>query len=139
MSCQSNQKDTLVGKWENESMTVKVNSSRGEEGKDSTIVVKAGEWVERMRIQPIQTTYNEDGTWESNYFDINDKNVFTIKGSWTATEDTLYMQQLSPKKELNIYRYQINGDRVEFLTVIDWDSDGIADDNYQGIQVRSTK
>lgn len=136
VSCNTKEDATLIGTWVNESLEVDITSFRGQEGKDSLLNIKSNEWETKLKIQPIQTTYNEDGSWESNYFDLNGENVFKTKGKWWNRSDTLFMHQNNPKDEMNFYFFTIKGNKANFKTTIDWDSDGEADDQYNGWQRR---
>jgi len=136
ISCGNNENGSLIGTWVNESLEVDITSFKGEVGKDSILSIKVNEWESKLKIQPIHTTYSEDGSWESNYFNINGEQVFKTQGKWWSRSDTLFMHQQSPKDELNYYFFTVNGNRANFTTTIDWDSDGEADDEYNGWQKR---
>ena len=117
----------MLGEWRNVSMKVKVNTDQD----DSIIDVPAGKWEERLKIKPIRTTFKEDGTYTSEYRDMEDVVIMTRTGTWSVNGDTLTMGE-----EGNTYSYatKISGSTAEFEGYIDWDEDGQADDLYWGKQ-----
>jgi len=128
--------NNIVGTWENVLLDVKMVSLDGIEGKDSAVFVTKERWEEQLKIKPIRTTYEADSSWVSNYFDLKGENISRTSGKWWVNKDTLWMQTLKPKNELNLYTYKVNENKAWFKTTVDWDSDGTADDIYYGEQVR---
>jgi len=129
----------LVGLWENTLLKVDIKSLQSIEGKDSTLLVKQSNWEKILKIKPIQTIYELDSTWQSNYFSLEGKLISSTAGEWWIKGDTLWMQTLDPKDELNFYIFSLKGDQATFKTTVDWDSDGMADDLYYGEQERLNK
>ncbi|ELR70791.1 hypothetical protein C900_03399 [Fulvivirga imtechensis AK7] len=117
----------MLGEWRNTSMKVKINADKG----DSIINVPEGQWEERLKIKPIRTTFKEDGTYTSEYRDLEDVVIMTRTGTWSVKGDTLTMGE-----EGNTYSYatRIVGNEAVFEGYIDWDEDGQEDDLYWGKQ-----
>lgn len=122
--------EAIVGKWENVSMIVKVHSF---ENSDTSFIVHITEdnWETKMNIKPIVTTIHPDGRYRSEYRNSFDSLIYAPIGTWMIDGDTLIMED-----HQDIYKYQIfvNDDEAEFRNMVDWDKDGLADDEYFGIQ-----
>lgn len=120
----------LVGEWVNASMKVKVNSYNNS---DTSFIVDINEdtWEMKMSIKPIVTTIRNDGTYISEFRNSLDAVIYKPEGSWMLDGDSLIMEDHQA-----VYRYQIfiDGDIAEFKSMIDWDHDGKADDEYKGVQ-----
>jgi hypothetical protein len=119
----------IVGVWENASMKVWVRTYNNS---DTSFIVDINEdtWEMKMNIKPIVTTINDDGTYISEFRNSFDSLIYKPKGTWMIDGDSLIMED-----HQEVYRYQIfiDGDMAEFKSMIDWDKDGIADDEYSGV------
>lgn len=120
----------IVGEWTNVSMKVWVKTYNNS---DTSFIVDISEenWEMKMNVKPIVTTINEDGTYISEFRNSFDSLIYKPEGSWLIDGDTLIMQDHQAT-----YKYQIfvDGDHAEFNSLLDWDNDGLADDEYKGIQ-----
>lgn len=122
----------IVGEWANVSMRVWVKTY---DKSDTSFIVDINEdnWDMKMTVKPIITTIYEDGTYISEFRNSFDSLIYQPKGRWMIDGDTLIMEDHQA-----VYRYHVfvDGDRAEFKTILDWDGDGQADDEYFGIQRR---
>jgi len=120
----------IVGEWVNVSMKVWVNTYNNT---DTSFMVDINEesWDMKMNIKPIVTKINNDGTYTSEFRNSYDSLIYKPKGTWLIDGDTLIMEDHQAT-----YRYQIfiDGDMSVFKSMIDWDKDGNADDEYSGKQ-----
>ena len=120
----------IVGEWTNVSMKVWVKTYNNS---DTSFIVDISEenWEMKMNVKPIVTTIYENGTYMSEFRNSFDSLIYKPEGTWLTDGDTLIMQDHQAT-----YKYQIflDGDRAEFNSLIDWDNDGLADDEYQGVQ-----
>ena len=120
----------IVGEWVNVSMRVWVKSYNNS---DTSFIVDISEenWEMKMNIKPIVTTIYPNGTYISEFRNSFDSLIYMPEGTWLTDGDTLLMQDHQAT-----YKYQIflDGNRAEFNSLIDWDNDGLADDEYQGVQ-----
>jgi hypothetical protein len=116
----------LPGTWEAVSLRVKVNSANGQ---DSSYVfeVKEEQWVRRYGVQPVKTVYQPDNKYRQEYYGINDSLINQARGIWNVFGDTLMM--IAPN-ETSQYIVSIGEGRSEFRALVDWDEDGVADDEY---------
>lgn len=123
----------LIGVWVNSSMKVWVNSYNNS---DTSFFVDIDEdtWEMKMSIKPIVTTIRDDGTYSSEFRNSLDAVTYKPEGTWMLDGDSLIMEDHQA-----IYKYQvfIDGDVAEFKSLIDWDHDGKADDEYAGEQRKS--
>ena len=120
-------KKDMIGEWRNVAMKVTI---KGEEA-DSVVDVPAGKWEEVLQIQPIRTVYSEDGTYNSEYRDLDDSIIMTSAGTWSVKGDTLIMTE---QGKTNYYITTVKEGMAEFDGYVDWDEDGQADDHYWGKQ-----
>lgn len=123
----------LFGEWRNESLHVEHQTYRG---KDLNYVldVPAGQWEEKMKIQPIRTNFRPDGNYTSEYRTLSDSLFLRREGTWTATGKRLTMRERFPDKKEYVNEYTIDGNRATFKSTLDFDGDGKSDDQYSGVQ-----
>ncbi|PIB36998.1 hypothetical protein BFP72_17110 [Reichenbachiella sp. 5M10] len=120
----------LVGKWTN--LSLLVTMKRLEES-DSVLQAKEGEWERVLKIKPIETTFLKDSTFASEYYTLEGQKMNTTYGKWWVEKDSLVMLTESGETR---YDFELTGNRVRFRATLDWDGDGLADDYYDGVQVR---
>ncbi len=130
---QKHNKDLLIGTWKNQTINVQMNSYQNGES-DSLLVVQPDQWEEILKIKPIVTVFNEDGTFSSDYRNPNDSLVFQSKGEWHFEGDSLVMVEYEVP---NSYHVTFEGKKAKFSAVLDWDEDGIKDDVYKGMQLKT--
>jgi hypothetical protein len=120
----------LIGVWVNESMRVWVRSYNHS---DTSFIVDINEenWDLKMTIKPITTTINADGTYSSEFRNSFDSLIYIPEGTWLLDGDSLIMEDRQ-----DTYKYQVfvDGNRAEFRSIVDWDGDGVVDDEYFGVQ-----
>jgi len=123
-------KEDIMGTWENISLTVKMNTYQN---KDTTSYLRApeGKWEEVLKIKPIRTTYNENGTYKSMYRDLEDRIVGESEGTWSIRNDSLIL--LAEGVEYS-YSVILENGNARFVSLMDWDQDGKSDDLYDGWQ-----
>lgn len=117
--------EAIIGEWRNLSMIVRMP--------DSTVNVPEGKWEEVLGIKPIRTTFNENGTFVSEYRTLEDSVFMTSNGTWKIDGDTLAMIERGSE---NKYYFTVDGDTVIFRGYLDWDQDGLPNDHYAGKQIR---
>ena len=120
-----------MGQWYNESLTVKLNAKSGYG--DSSFVVPPGKWEEILEIKPILTTYLKNGTYHSQYENLKGQAIRESKGTWEVKGDTLYLTEEGITAS---YHFEWLDGKAKFTGYLDWDQDGVADDLYEGIQVK---
>jgi len=120
----------IIGEWTNVSMRVWVKTYNNS---DTSFIVDINEenWDLKMNIKPIVTTINADGTYISEFRNSFDSLIYKPEGTWWIDGDTLFMQD---HQEMYKYQIFIDGDQAEFKSLVDWDRDGKADDEYFGVQ-----
>lgn len=124
--------DQLLGSWMNTELKVKMNTFQNQ---DTTrwLIAREGEWEKVLKIKPIVTTYFPDGTFRSEYKDLNDDPIGLEEGKWQLMGDTL---KLSSSHYHYDYKLYMENDKIRFVALVDWDEDGKKDDLYDGWQVR---
>jgi len=137
-ACQNNStkklnNENIAGTWSNTLMKMKFESYKNTT-KDSTLIVTKDNWVEILKIQPIKTTFEINGTYKSEYFGSDGKFLQAVSGKYWFQNDSVVLKQLLPKEDFNAYKTKIWGNSISFETNIDFDSDGKKDDYYYGEQ-----
>ncbi len=129
-SCEPGINDRLIGTWENTRLNVQTNSAQG---RDTTVylAIEKGQWEAALNIKPIITTYLDDGSFKSEYFGLDGKPVGTEEGTWAIRNDSLVLKSGGYD---NVYKVTFEGDSARFVSYLDWDQDGAADDLYDGWQ-----
>lgn len=123
-------KNLIIGEWTNESMKVFIDHGTSEE---QVFDVPKGKWEEILLIQPILTSYTSDGKYNSVYKDLEGKVINTSNGFWEVKGDSLYLTENGVE---TAYHFNWMQGRAEFKGYLDWDSDGVADDLYTGVQIK---
>ncbi len=132
VSCAKNEAEQLiVGQWYNESMMVELDAKSGKI--DSVFNVPVGEWESILEIKPIETTYDSDGGYASEYFGLTGEKMQTSEGQWSLAGDSLY---LTEGGKTTGYHFRWLEGKAIFRGYLDWDNDGLADDLYTGIQIK---
>ena len=123
---------SIQGKWSNIDLTVIIQTQNNEDT-SVTYKVEPGEWEQILQIRPILTEYYEDGSYRSEYRNLNDSLIRVAQGYWEMVGDSL---QLMEEQVATRYYLRILGDTATFTGYLDWDQDGKRDDLYQGRQLR---
>ena len=126
----------LVGEWRNVYVKIIVHHQGSP---NITMEADSTNWDSRMRIKPIRTHFKEDGTFYSEYFNLKDSLVRKTSGNWTVNDDLLTMTQILPEKSVLKLHVKISVDHAIFIGVIDFDGEGIENDEYFGIQRKFSK
>lgn len=126
--------DQLTGEWRNTYLKVTMNSPGGVADSVKVLEVDSTNWNEKLRIKPIRTFFEKDGTYRSDHYNLQDSLLFSATGRWSVSGDTLIMDQSSPNEA--IYRLQTTIDKgvAHFHGLLDFDEDGDEDDEYLGWQ-----
>lgn len=135
--------EKLVGTWSNTYLKLQINVN-GPQDSIQVNEVTEENWEKQLGIKPIVTTFKEDGSYGSKYYNLNDSLVRETTGKWAFAEgDTLVMTELTPEKSefklhLSFGKYKDSKtDLAKFKGMIDFDMDGNADDLYYGEQRRN--
>jgi len=126
----------LVGTWANNSLTVNMNTVNNSDTDSLLQIDDPSQWVQILRMRPILTLYNVDGTYYSVYRNLTDSIVHQPSGIWKVIGDSLLLNQKYPYDYLSTFHFSVDGPKVEFVGILDWDQDGQNDDLYSGIQTR---
>ncbi len=136
-ACQSTEGETekpdlksiLPGTWDAVSLKVQVNSANGT---DSSYVfdVPERDWLRKIG-QPIKTFYQlEQNNYKRSYYDQKGNKLDEDRGKWYVFGDSLML--VTPDATYN-YTVKIEGMKASFFSMIDWDGDGVEDDEYTGV------
>jgi len=144
-TCQSSQSSTgtpaggaqpdfasiLPGTWENVSLLVVVNTVANTDSSYS-LVVPPGAWEQKLGIKPIQSTFTEENRYYSKYYNLQDSLIRSTRGMWNVFGDTLLL--IEPEATYTYRMELLPEDQISFSALLDWDDDGQADDEYEGVQ-----
>lgn len=121
----------LIGEWRNVYVKVIIHNK----AKPAvTMEADSTNWEARLGIKPIRTHFMEDGTYYSEYRNVKDSLVRRHGGTWSLQGDSLTMAQVTPDKSTLKVHVKINGDHATFHGMIDFDGEGVANDEYFGVQ-----
>lgn len=127
-----NLRKEIVGNWETLSFHTSIKTANN---KDSSYSIYAGkgEWEAKLGVKPFRTSFKENNTYEMEFRDLADSIMETKRGIWNVFGDSLLMIE-----EDGTYQYRIRGnkDYLEFKSTLDWDGDGVEDDEYMRIEQR---
>lgn len=116
----------LIGEWRNIYVRITI--------KDKVMEADSSNWEARLQIRPIRTHFQADGTYYSEYRNLQDSIVKRPSGTWSLKGDSLTMSQLQPDAMQMTFQLHIEKDVATFTGLIDFDGDGKADDHYYGRQ-----
>ncbi|MFZ1805930.1 MAG: hypothetical protein WAU36_01845 [Cyclobacteriaceae bacterium] len=122
----------LAGEWRNLTLKVEMDKQHGEP--TSIFDVNENTWEEQLQIRPIKTYFRNDGTFNSEHFNLQDSLVLNPKGTWTSTDKEITMITTDPFSDTTACSYTIKDNVVTFGCWVDWDEDGEKDDWYLGTQ-----
>ena len=126
--------EQLHGEWRNVSMTITTNHSSTHSKVEE---YKEENWEKDLKIKPIHTFYNSDGTYLSKYRDLSNVVFNTTHGNWSIKQDSVILDQIKPQKRSAAYHVKFQNENTAiFSAVLDWTNNGKKDDLYVGKQQR---
>lgn len=124
----------LYGEWRNVSMVI---TTAHNTTKSAIEEYKEENWEKDLKIKPIRTYYNADGTYTSEYRDLDNIVFNTTSGNWNIKQDSVVLHQTTPEKRSAAYHIKFQGENVAtFTALLDWTNNGKNDDLYVGKQQR---
>lgn len=121
----------IIGEWRNVFLKITIHHQNKP---TTTMEADSSNWDARLGIKPIRTHFKEDGTYYSEYINLKDSIAKRPTGTWNIKGDSLTMNQLTPDKSSYTLHLKIDNNRATFTGVIDFDGEGITNDEYYGIQ-----
>jgi hypothetical protein len=121
----------LIGEWFNVYVKVNIHTKNKPE-----VIMQAdsSNWEKRLGIKPIRTHFLDDGTYYSEYRNLKDSTVRRPTGTWALKDDSLIMTELTPDKSVLKLQLTITNNHATFHGMIDFDGEGVNNDEYFGIQ-----
>ena len=119
----------LVGEWYN--LYVHIKLSNG-----AVMEADSANWEARLQIKPIHTFFQADGSYYSEYRNLQDSIVRRPTGNWTIRGDSLIMRQTTPQTSTMTLHLTIDNGVATFSGLIDFDGEGKDNDEYLGKQRR---
>lgn len=122
----------MIGEWRSVSIEVRMHSAYNS---DSWRVMTADEnnWEQMTKIKPVRTFFKADGTYYAEYHNLKDSIVYNPSGEWSVQNDSLIVHQLKPKIATLGYHVTMKDHVGEFRSILDFDGDGKADDEFFGV------
>ncbi|TAF35219.1 MAG: hypothetical protein EAZ57_01360 [Cytophagales bacterium] len=118
----------LLGTWLSSVLVVKIKTPAGTKDTVSYIYADPSNWAEVMKIQPIVTTFKNNGVVYTETKDLNGKIIGEGTANWSLRGDSLFLIENTPLRTMLRYRVYIKGAIGEFRGFVDWDKDGFQDD-----------
>lgn len=126
--------EKMVGEWRNVDLKITMNSYNNTDSV-RTLEVTEATWEEKMKIRPIRTHFNADGTYNSEHINLNDSLIYNPAGTWIILGDSIIMTDTFPTRGLTYkYKVSVKDNMATFYGKEDCDFDGAADDDYYGTQ-----
>jgi len=130
--------EVLVGTWQSEELTIRLHSAFGQV--DSFVEIKANpaNWVDVMGLQPIETTFYPDYTYKAVYREPDGSLRSETSGYFEMFgRDSLLIHRIKPSKETIRHSWVEKNDSVYgFSSLVDYDRDGVVDDELFSINKR---
>jgi hypothetical protein len=122
--------DRLIGEWRNTSLRIILHTANGGDGSEEKNFDESN-WEEQFGMKPSRTFFQGDGSYYTEYRDLDDSVFQVANGKWSVTGDSLIMVEPD-----FTYRYQVDiqDGLGEFTALIDGDEDGEWDDTYIEVQ-----
>lgn len=122
-------KQALQGTWQTTQLTVAVNSVNG---LDSFRVDELTErvWEVEFGMQPPVFFFQTDQKFRREHKTLGGDLVDESRGMWNVFGDTLML--IEPEVTYQ-YTVKMSDGRMAFRTLLDWDEDGVEDDEYQSV------
>lgn len=128
--------EQILGTWENSHMTVAMKTYQGTD-ENQELDARGEKWEQELKIKPIITTYRSDSTFTSEYFGLDGNPIGKEEGTWWVRNDSLILKSQGYD---NAYHVRFTEDGMaHFVSYLDWDQDGEADDLYGSTQKRVVK
>jgi len=126
----------LYGEWRNVSMII---TTAHNTTKSTVEEYKEENWEKDLKIKPIRTYYNADGTYISEYRDLDNIVFNTTSGTWKTKQDSVVLNQTKPEKRSAAYHVKFQSENTAtFSALLDWTNNGKKDDLYVGKQQRAS-
>ena len=127
-----------VGTWNSKILRVVKNTINGTDS-SATFDVNPQNYQEVVGLKTATVHFREDGTYAEEYILPDDQVAYGQQGYWFILGDTVIIAQYLPLKAQAVYRYhfEVKGDTSIFRSLMDYDKDGEADDEFYGVSVRS--
>jgi len=126
----------LYGEWRNVSMII---TTAHNTTKSTVEEYKEENWEKDLKIKPIRTYYNADGTYISEYRDLDNIVFNTTSGTWKTKQDSVVLNQTKPEKRSAAYHVNFQSENTAtFSALLDWTNNGKKDDLYVGKQQRAS-
>jgi hypothetical protein len=122
----------LTGEWRNQYLKIKIRNAKT--GSVTIVEADSSNWEARLQIKPIRTHFIQDGTYRSEYRNLQDSVVRKASGLWAIKGDTLIMTQTKPSPGVLKLHVQIDKQLATFHGMIDFDGEGKLNDEYFGVQ-----
>ncbi len=134
-NCQES--ESLVGTWDSQYLKTTINTYHNG---DSTISTDANptNYQKVIGLKTARVKFNVDGTYIEHYIRIDGSVAYSQQGYWFIRGDTVVTAVYKPLKSQAVYRYhmEIYRDSAVFTSLMDYDKDGLEDDEFWGVSKR---
>jgi hypothetical protein len=121
----------IIGEWRNVYVKITINHANKP---PVTMEADSSNWEARLGIKPIRTHFMADWSYYSEYLNLRDGIIRDPRGTWMIKGGSLLISQQTPDKSNYKYLLKIENDHAIFSGMIDFDGEGVANDEYYGIQ-----
>jgi hypothetical protein len=122
----------LLGEWRNTYLKIEMQGKTG--GLPVTMEADSLNWEKVLKMHPIRTHFNTDGSYYSEYFNLKDSLIRRPTGAWAIKGDTIVMAQITPERSETRLHISISNNVATFSGLIDFTGSGKKQDTYLGKQ-----
>ena len=123
--------EVMPGTWEAVSIYVKVNSVNNQTDSSYIFEIYENDWGPKLGVKPVKHYYESDRNYSFESRTIVDSLINRTRGKWFVNGDSIRI--VTP---VATYEYEVlfDGATVTLESLLDWDGDGVFDDEYTGKQ-----
>lgn len=120
-------KTVLPGTWEKIGLVVDIQSFDNQDT-SFTVELREEDWIRSTQSLPTRTYFDVNNNYRQVFRALNGDTISVSRGMWNTFSDTLLLVEPDTSYQF-ILTLNENGN-LEFRRKIDWDGDGIEDDDY---------
>ena len=135
-STTTNYREFLPGTWEKIGLRVEVNSFNNQDS-TFTVQVREEDWAKTTQSLPTLTYFLLDNKYRQEFRALNGDTLFVSRGMWNIFGDTLIL--VEPDTSYQFLLSVNESSNLEMRRQIDWDGDGLEDDDYLEIHRRISR
>lgn len=128
----------FIGEWQSLELEVRINTVAGIEDSFFVLKISEDEWLSKHQMLPIRTVFNPDQSYYSEYRGADSLISQRSSGFFEVKGDSLIIHRTEPSLETLYHTWVRKNDSIYgFQSVLDYDGDGQADDEFFSLNLRT--